>query len=115
MRYLILIHSEEAGWARLDGDQQQHWMNAYIAYTKNLRETDKLVESGQLGLCANAKQVSFQGDKRTVIDGPFADTKEQIGGFFLIEAKDDAEALKIASDCPGARHGRVELRALYGR
>ena len=115
MRYLILIHSQEGGFAQLDGAEQQRWMQAYSDYVADLRQRDKLVESGQLGLSATAKQVSIVEDKRHVIDGPFADTKEQIGGFFLIEANNEAEAIDIAAACPGARHGRIELRQLFGR
>ena len=116
MRYLILIHSQEGGWAQLDGAEQQRWMQAYTDYVTDLRQRDKLVESGQLGLSATGKQVSVAADgKRSVVDGPFADTKEQIGGFFLIDAKTEAEAIDIAAACPGARHGRVELRQLFGR
>jgi hypothetical protein len=115
MRYLILIHAQEGGFAQLDGAEQQRWMQAYTDYVTDLRQRDKLLESGQLGLAATAKQVSVVDGKRHVVDGPFADTKEQIGGFFLIEAKDDKEAIEIAALCPGARHGRIELRQLFTR
>lgn len=115
MRYLILIHSQEGGFAQLDGAEQQRWMQAYTDYITDLRQRDKLVESGQLGLSATGKQITVADGKRRVVDGPFADTKEQIGGFFLIDAKDEAEAIDIAAACPGARHGRVELRQLFGR
>lgn len=115
MRYLILIHSQEQGFAQLDGAEQQRWMQAYLDYVTDLRQRDKLVESGQLGMSSTAKTIAVTDGKRSVVDGPFADTKEQVGGFFLIDAKDEAEAIDIAAACPGARHGRIELRQLFGR
>lgn len=115
MRYLILIHSVEAGWAALQGGEQQKWMQAYMDYVTGLRERDKFVASGQLHLSNEAKQISVVNGKRTVVDGPFADTKEQVGGFFVVEAADEAEAIELAAACPGAQHGRIELRQLRQR
>lgn len=115
MRYLILIHTDERPWAALDGAEQQKWMQAYIDYVTDLRKRDKLVESAQLELSSGAKQVTVVNGKRTVVDGPFADTKEQVGGFFLVEAENEGEAIELAAACPGAHHGRVELRKLRAR
>ena len=90
-------------------------MQAYIEYITSLRARDKLIESAQLELSTGAKQITVVNGKRTVVDGPFADTKEQVGGFFLVEAVDEAEAIELAAACPGASHGRVELRKLRAR
>ncbi|WP_395646195.1 YciI family protein [Terricaulis sp.] len=115
MRYLILIHTHEAPWAALDGAEQQKWMQAYLGYVADLRQRDKFVDSGQLHLSNEAKQITVVNGKRTVVDGPFADTKEQVGGFFVVEAADEVEAIELAAACPGAQHGRIELRQLRQR
>lgn len=114
MRYLILIHTHETGWGPNE-EEGRRWMQAYIDYITELRKRDKLIESAQLELSPGAKQVTVVNGKRTVIDGPFADTKEQVGGFFLVDAVDEAEAIELAAQCPGAQHGRVELRKLRQR
>ena len=112
MQYLILIHLDGSAWPSMTPEQQAEGMRIYMAYTQALRDGGHLVQSSRLHPAAQAKQITFEGDKRRVVDGPYTDTKEQIGGFYLIEAADDAEALRLASECPGARHGRVELRQL---
>jgi hypothetical protein len=114
MRYLILIHSVETGWGP-DEPEGRRWMQAYIDYVTDLRKRDKLVESAQLEPAAGSKQVTVVNGKRTVVDGPFADTKEQVGGFFLVDVADEAEAIELAAQCPGAQHGRIELRKLRQR
>ncbi len=113
MQYLILIHADESSLAALSPDQAGAAMNAYMAYTNGLKEQRKLVQSARLSPIARAKHITVRDNKRRVADGPFADTKEQIGGFFLIDAENDAEAVEIAANCPGAHHGRVELRPLW--
>ena len=113
MRYMILIYAEEAGWSRLTPEQQAAGMAAYNAYGDKLRQAGAFVESSRLAPVAKSRQISFAGDKPRVVDGPYADTKEQLGGFYYIEAKNDEEAIRWASECPGARFGRVELRPVF--
>ncbi len=113
MRYMILIHAEEAAWGSMTPEQQAAGMAAYNAYGDKLRNAGAFVESARLAPVARSHQISFDGDKPRVVDGPFADTKEQLGGFYFIEAKNDAEAIRLASECPGARFGRVELRPAF--
>lgn len=110
MRYMILIYSKEAEWDALSPEQLQTEMGAYMAYTDALKAAGKFVDGDQLHPVATAKAVRVRGGKAAVIDGPYVDTKEQLGGFYLIDAVDEADAMDWAEKCPGARHGGVELR-----
>jgi hypothetical protein len=110
MRYLLLLHVEEAGWDRLSPAEQEAGMAAYGQFSADLREAKALVDAGRLVGAARAKVVRRLRGERLVTDGPFAETKEQIGGFYLIEAADMDAALAWAERCPAAGHGAVEVR-----
>jgi hypothetical protein len=110
MRYLLLLHVEESGWARLTADEQAEGMAAYGAYNASLETAGALVSAGRLAPAAAAVGVRTIGGKPVTMDGPFAETKEQVGGYYLIEAPDHAAALAWAQACPAAGHGTVEVR-----
>jgi hypothetical protein len=110
MRYLLLLHVDESGWPQLTPAQQAEAMAAYGAYNTALSEAGALVSSGRLAPGAGALAVRTIGGKPVTMDGPFAETKEQIGGYYLIEAPDLAAALDWARRCPAAEHGTVEVR-----
>ena len=114
MQYLLTLYSDEAGWGAMTQDQQREGMAAYTAFTQALRAANALVESGRLQPSATATTVRTADGKPKVLDGPFADTKEQLGGFYLIEAPDLDAALAWASRCPGSQHGVVEVRPIWG-
>jgi|SRR5579872_5686633 len=112
MQYLLMLYVDEAGWPRLTPAQQREGMAAYEAYTEALSASGALVASGRLQPSAIATTVRMAGAKARVLDGPFADSKEQVGGFYLIEAPDLDAALGWAARCPAAGHGVVEVRPL---
>jgi hypothetical protein len=115
MRYLLLIHADEKRWATLSPDEASAAMAAYVSYGEALRAARKYVDSYQLQPSASAKCVRVEGGHKGVSDGPFSDTKEALGGYYLIESADLAEALEWAAKCPGASHGVIEVRPVVLR
>ena len=90
-------------------------MGAYFAFTEALAKSGKLKSGDELQPVATAKTISVSGGKQHVVDGPFADTKESLGGYYLLEAESIEEALSWAAKCPGARYGRIEVRPVVMR
>jgi hypothetical protein len=113
MQYLLMIYSVEGTWARMPEAAQKEGMAAYNAYTEALRKAGILLGSNRLRDTADATTVRVANGKPQVMDGPFADTKEQLGGYYLIEAKNLDDAIAWASRCPGASHGSVEVRPVW--
>jgi hypothetical protein len=114
MQYLLLLHSEEAGFAAMPKDQVEQAMGAYMAYTEALKKAGALVNSNRLQPVATATTVRVaNGGKPQVLNGPYAETKEQLGGYYLIEAPDLDGAIAWAARCPGASHGTVEIRPVW--
>jgi hypothetical protein len=113
MQYLLLLHLDESAFAVLPKVQQEQGLAAYMAYTEALQSAGFLVSSGRLTPAASATTVRVTNGKSQVVDGPYADTKEQLGGYYLIEVKDLDAALHWAARCPAASHGAVEVRPLW--
>lgn len=109
MKYMILIYSDEAAWAAMAPADRDQAMGAYMAYSKTLAQSGKMVSGSQLAPAGTAKSVTVRGAAR-VVDGPYVDTKEELGGYYLVDVADEAEALDWAKKCPGAAHGGVEVR-----
>ncbi len=110
MRYLLLLHVDERAWPNLSPAQQADGMAAYAAYTDALGAAGALVSTGRLAPSAGAMSIRTIGGKPVTMDGPFAETKEQVGGYYLIEAPNLEAALEWARRCPAAGHGTVEVR-----
>jgi hypothetical protein len=113
MQYLLLLHAEEAGFMRMTPEQQQQGMAAYRAYTEALIEAGALKGSNRLQPVATATTVRVVDGKTQVLDGPYPDSKEQLGGYYLIDAPDLDAALSWAARCPGASHGTIEVRPIW--
>lgn len=113
MQYLLLLYSEEGAWNTLPPKVQEEGLAAYAAYGDALRKAGKMIGSNRLRDSDEATRVSITDGKTRVQDGPYADTKEQVGGYYLIEAKDLDEALQWAARCPTASHGIVEVRPVW--
>jgi hypothetical protein len=113
MQYLLLLHAEEAGFMRMTPEEQQQGMAAYMAYSEALTKAGAMKGSNRLQPVAAATTVRITDGKTQVLDGPFADSKEQLGGYFLIDVPDLDAALSWAARCPGARHGVVEVRPVW--
>jgi hypothetical protein len=112
MRYLLMICNEEREFNNLSEAQVTPVMAEYMALIDQLKAKGQYVSGARLQPVAAATSVRVRDGKRLVTDGPFAETREQLGGYFLVEAKDLDEAIDIAARIPGARFGTVEVRPI---
>jgi hypothetical protein len=115
MEYLLLIYGNEADVAKMSKADQGAMYQEFGSFTQSIQESKNYVGGNQLQDVATASTVRMRGGKRLVTDGPFAETREQLGGYYLIEAKDLDEALGIAERIPSARWGSIEVRPLVKR
>src|SRR3954468_17603364 len=114
MRYILLIHDDERAWGRLSDAEQQQIMADYRQLSEQLQASGHYVGGSPLAPPSTAPSVRVRDAKRVVTDGPFAETREQLGGFYLVEARDLDEAIGIAARIPSARFGTIEVRPLVG-
>jgi hypothetical protein len=110
MKYMCLIYDAEGVWDGLPEDERNAVYEEYGAFTQSLHDSGAYVSADQLQPIATATTVRVRNGETLVTDGPFAETKEQLGGYYLVEAKDVDEALTIAERIPSARYGSVEVR-----
>jgi hypothetical protein len=111
MQYMLLIYHNEAN--RISEAEQTQMLQEYAAFTQDIVKNGKFKAGDRLHPTNTAITVRVRNGKTTTIDGPFAETKEQLGGYYLIEAKDLDEAVVIAARIPGAKHGSIEVRPLW--
>ena len=112
MEYMILIYADESAWAALDEKQLKATYNEYMDYTQDLIKAGVLKGGSELKPVSTATTVRVRGGKVLTTDGPFAETKEQLGGYYLLEVPDLDAAVRWAGKCPGAKHGTCEVRPL---
>jgi hypothetical protein len=112
MEYLLLIYNSEADAKKMSAAQQGQIYQEYMTFTENLNKSGKNKGGNALEPIATATTVRVRSGKTTVTDGPFAETKEQLGGYYLVEAKDLDEAISIAARIPGAKDGSIEVRPI---
>lgn len=112
MRYLCLIYEEEAQYATMSPSDMDAMMGAYNAFTEDIKNGGQLLGGEALQPVSTATSVRVRNGKMSTTDGPFAETREQLGGYYLINAKDLNEALQIAAKIPGAKTGTVEVRPI---
>jgi len=110
MKYLCLIYENEKGWEEMPKDQADAAMGEYFAFTDGIKKTGQYVAGDALHPTHTATTVRVRNGKTLTTDGPFAETKEQLGGYYLIDAKDLNEAIQVAAKIPSARWGSVEIR-----
>ncbi len=110
MQYLLMLYSEEGAWNKLTKEQQEQGMAAYRSYTEALQKSGVLRSSNRLQPSSAATTVRMANGKPHVLDGPYVESKEQIGGYYLIDVADLDAAISWAARCPGASHGVVEVR-----
>ena len=113
MQYLLMLHAAEAGWGNLSKTEQEQGVAAYKAYTEALKKAGALAGSNRLQPVSSATTVRVENGKTVVLDGPYADSKEQLGGYYLIDVPDLDAALAWAARCPGAGHGIIEVRPVW--
>jgi hypothetical protein len=110
MRYILMDYVGEAGWPQLTRAEQQHWLGAYRAYMEAMTKAGVLKSSAGLEPTSAATTVRVADGRTQVLDGPYADSKEQLGGFHIIEVADLDAAIAWAARSPTALHGVVEVR-----
>jgi hypothetical protein len=113
VQYLLMDYVREDGWRELSRDEQERWLGTYTAYMKAMVEAGVLKHSAGLQPTAAATTVRIRDGKTQVLDGPYADSKEQLGGFHLIDVADLDAALAWAARSPTAQHGIVEVRPVF--
>jgi hypothetical protein len=113
MQYLLTLYLDESGWNRMTPEQQQQGAAAYTAYSEALRSAGALVNSNRLKPSDTATTLRTTNGKTQVLDGPFVESKEQLAGYYLIEAPDLDAAMQWAGRCPAVQHGIVEVRAIW--
>ena len=113
MKYMLLIYSDETGYDKSTKADIEKVMAAYGAYGEAMRKAGVYVGADRLKPIASGSTVRVAGGKTKVQDGPYADTKEQLGGYYIIDVSDLDQALTWAARCPAAAHGAVEVRPIW--
>lgn len=113
MQYMLMIFGNEAGMQAASKEQVGQMIAAYGAYTEALKKAGVWLAGDRLQPVASATTLRVANGKTEVLNGPYAETKEQLGGYYLIEAPDLDAALSWAARCPGASHGAIEVRPLW--
>lgn len=126
MRYMLMLYADQDAGMQIPPDQMQKAMDSLFAYQAMLEKADAFVMTSPLALTSDARAIRMSGGTASfdgstfsnpagelqVHDGPYADTREQFGGFYIIEARDIDEAVEWAKKCPAAQWGPVEVRAM---
>jgi hypothetical protein len=110
MKYMLLIYADEAAMQRRSEQAMAECMGAYLAYTKALRDSGAFIAGSPLEPTTSATTVRISDGRTQVLNGPYAETKEQLGGYYIIDVADLDAALAWAARCPGAQQGVLEVR-----
>ncbi len=110
MKYLLLIYSDEKADVNMSKEEMDAWMGEYWAYTEALQKAEVSLGGDALQPTATATTVRVKDGKKVTTHGPFAETKEQLGGYYLLNCNNLDEAIDWAAKCPGARVGSIEVR-----
>jgi hypothetical protein len=111
MVYMLMIYAAEADWVHQRAAEMGRTMEGHQALENDLRGRGKFRGGGGLALVDSATTIRYRGGKPTITDGPFAETKEQLGGFYLVEAENLDEALAYAKRIPGVENRAIEVRS----
>jgi hypothetical protein len=115
MQYMLLIYSADGAWEASSEDEQKAMYAEYGKFTEDLRSSGAMVSGDELEGASAAKTVTVKDGKRLVTDGPFAETKESLGGYYVVECDTEDQAVEWASKIPAARYGKVEVRPVVQR
>ena len=113
MRYLLLIHSDETRYPKMPPQEMEQLMAAYGTFTEQLKKAGAYVAAHRLRPTTTATTIRVRNGETLTTDGPFAETKEQLGGFYLIQANDLDEAIAWAAKVPSAKYGSIEVRPIW--
>jgi hypothetical protein len=112
MKYLCLIYDEEKKMMTMTKEQGEALMGEYYAFTEDVKKSGHYVAGEALKPVHTATSIRVRNGKMSTTDGPFAETKEQLGGFYMIEARDLNDALQVAAKIPSAKTGTIEVRPI---
>ena len=112
MRYLLMIYADEAGLDAATEEQREAMRRDYGTIAAGWGEKGVMRAGDELAPTSSATTVRVRGDERMVTDGPFAETKEQLGGYFIVDVEDLDTAISLAAELPGARSGSIEVRPI---
>ncbi len=112
MKYLCLIYDNEKQWQAMSKEQADRFRGEYFAFSESIRSDGHYLGGNALQPTQTATTVRVRNGKLSTTDGPFVETKEQLGGYYLIEAKDLNDAIQVASRIPSARLGAIEVRPI---
>ena len=112
MQYLLLIYDDEKIWASMSEAESGKLYGEYMQFTAGVKESGKYVAGDALQPVSTATTVRVRDGKVVTTDGPFAETREQLGGYYLVEAKDLDDAIAIAAKIPSAKIGSIEVRPI---
>ena len=113
MQYMLMIFGDESGMANMSKKDGEQMTAAYSVYTQALQTAGAMVGGERLHASADASTVRVTNGKTKVLNGPYAESKEQLAGYYIIEAKDLDEAIAWAAKCPGAQTGTMEVRPVW--
>jgi hypothetical protein len=113
MQYLLMFYQNEADYAKIDTATSKKMLEEYGAFTQSIIHSGNFKAGDRLQPTTTATTVRVRDGKTLTTDGPFAETREQLGGYYLVEAKDLDAALAIAARIPGARYGSIEVRPIW--
>ena len=113
MQYMLLIYADEAAYERTSKEERAERTGAYTAYTEAMRQAGVIRAGDRLQPSSSATTVRVANGKTKVLNGPYAETKEQLGGYYIIDVPDLDAALSWAARCPGASSGVLEVRPVF--
>ena len=113
MRFLALIYADEGAWEALADGEREDWYGRYRAFAEEAGAAGVLVGGHELAPTSDATTVRVRDARTLVVDGPYAEAKEALGGFFVLDCPTPADALDWVARIPGAEHGAVEVRAVH--
>jgi hypothetical protein len=113
MKYLCLIYDDEKKWETMSKAEADAYMGEYFAFTDAIKGSGHYIGGEALQPVQTATTVRSRNGKLSTTDGPFAETKEQLGGYYLVEARDLNDAIQVASRIPSARVGSIEVRPIF--
>lgn len=115
MEYMLMAYVQEDGWGKMTAAEQEQGMAAYMAFAEALAKAGALKASGRLRPSSAATTVRMENGATQVLDGPYLESKEQLGGYFFIDVADLDGAIAWAARCPAVEHGVVEIRPIWPR
>jgi hypothetical protein len=114
VQYMALIYAGEEGWAGLSDEERAAWYERYRAFSADARAAEVMLAGSELALTHDATTVRVRDGETLVTDGPYAEVKEALGGYYVFECATIEDALDWAARIPGAEHGSIEVRPVYG-